>query len=447
MLPEVERALHAANPWLRAPERRSEYIAARLPATWIPRHAEAGDWGSRDHAYLVIGPRQAGKSSLIWYLLRDEERPLLFLDCEDPAVRRWCHSPSVVLEELSPWLARGGTLFLDEVQHLEEAGLFVKGLVDAKKGYRILVTGSSSYHLRAKTRESLAGRATRRTLFPLSLGEISASWRALSPAGLAARRREALQRQLVHGGFPAVWLSEEPAQVLTQLLDALVIRDASDLYRIERPDAFRRLLELAAGQVGSLTNNSEWASLLGLNQGTVGSYLSILEDSHVIHRLPAFSGGKRREVTSRPKIFFIDNGLRNAVRGGFHEPGSRTDVGQLYENWLFSQLHTSLRPLGPVRLHFWRSASKAEVDFVLASADGVTGWEVKSAALRGARLSRSSRSFIEAYRPAVFTVLNAGHRGEEVIAGTLVRWRRHEEAPEEIEDHLSRHAPDSRERP
>ena len=109
---------------------------------------------------FLSGPRQAGKSTLVWSYLRTLTRPL-FLNLEEPSFRMWCRSAAGFLADLSELGSPPDAIFLEEAQHLDEAGLFVKGLVDARLGSPIVVTGSSSFHLMARTRESLAGRARR----------------------------------------------------------------------------------------------------------------------------------------------------------------------------------------------------------------------------------------------------------------------------------------------
>ncbi len=105
-------------------------------------------------------------------------------------MQRWARSAVQVVADLGVASPSVRTIFVEEAQHLEEAGLFLKGLVDSRRGWDILVTGASSYHLEAKTRESLAGRAVRRRLLPLSLGELVAHEAGPVPAARhhAARR-------------------------------------------------------------------------------------------------------------------------------------------------------------------------------------------------------------------------------------------------------------------
>jgi predicted AAA+ superfamily ATPase len=349
----------------------------------------------------VIGPRQAGKSTALWAYLSERAEPALFVDCEQGLVREWCRSAPLFLADLEGLVDRPVTLFFEEIQHLEEAGLFLKGLVDRKIGVPILVTGNSSYHLGGCTR-----------LLPLSLPEVCQDL-AGKPAILRDRlTEERLARHLVFGGYPSVWLSENPEVLLTDLLEAMVLRDASDLFRIGRPDAFRQLLRLLAGQAGSLVNLSEWASVLGISRDTVASYLEILESSHLIMVLSPFAGGKRVELTARPKVYLLDNGLRNRLLHDFRPLEERTDAGPLLESWVATELWKAL-PDGAT-LHFWRSASGAEVDFVIARGDLILPVEVKAGRSERPLLSKSLRSFLDAYQPATCLLLNLSlaHRGQ-----------------------------------
>lgn len=423
---DLETLLLRDNPWILDPERLPDWLRLRLPEIVIPRigtEARRKRWDETDRSHLVIGPRQAGKSTLVWAHLADRGEPVLYVDCEQPLIREWCRSAPLFLADLEPFLTSFVPLFFDEVQHLEEAGLFFKGLVDRKIGVPVLVTGSSSYHLGARTRESLAGRATRMRLLPFSLAEVCQDLADRSPGVRERLTRERFERHVVVGGYPEVWLSETPEVLLADLVQAIVLRDASDLHRISRPDAFRRLLQLLPGQVGQLVNLSEWASILGINRDTVASYVEILEAAHIVFRLPPFAGGKRAEVTSRAKIYLVDNGIRNQLVGDFRALEERaTDVGPLLESWVFTELRKVLPE--EATLHFWRSASGAEVDFVVARGGDVVGIEVKAGALRRPTLPRAARSFLEAYRPRAFFLVNAGFEGEDEIQGSKIEWIR-----------------------
>ena len=411
------------NPWLTAPEQLGGWLGDHLPDPYIARKVgreSSGAWSDNRRAHLVVGPRQAGKSSVLWAHLAGLGQPVLYLDCEQTVVQSWCGAAPLFLDDLDGLFDEPVPVLFDEIQHLEEAGLFLKGLVDRRYPCPLLVTGSSSYHLGARTRESLAGRATRTTLLPFSWAEVTQDLEG-RPALLRQREAEQrLDRHMVVGGYPDAWLADDPAPILGELVESFVLRDASDRFQIGRPDAFRGLLRLLARQVGSLVNLSEWASLLGVSRDTVASYLAILEESHIIVSLRPFAGGKRSELTSRPKVFPVDPGIRNHLVGDLSPPDDRTDTGPLLESWVCSELHKSI-PRGST-LHFWRSTSGAEVDFVIAGADGIRAVEVKAQRMKRPSLPRACRSFIQAYQPGRMVVVNRGLVHEEKLGQTSVRW-------------------------
>ena len=420
---DLQTILLEDNPWLSEPGRFPACLSARLPDPCLSREVvarERGRWSDPRRAHLVIGPRQAGKSTALWTHLASQGARVLFIDCEQPLVREWCASAPLFLAEIEEIVDPSPTLFFDEVQHLAEAGLFVKGLVDRRPGSPILVTGSSSFHLGARTRESLAGRATRTRLLPFSLAEVCADVASLPPALRERTELERFSRHLVVGGYPDVWLGAEPRLLLHELVEAFVLRDASDRFRITRPDVLRLLLQLLAGQVGSLVSYAEWASVLAVSRDTVASYLAILEESHVVALLRPFVGGKRSELTSRPKAYLVDNGVRNHLVGDLRGLDVRGDRGPLLESWVFAELWKAL-PLG-ASLHYWRSTSGAEVDFVLRQGDRLLAVEVKARELRRPILPRAARSFVDAYAPEKLLLVNLALDDEASVGRTRVRW-------------------------
>ncbi len=416
MVSSILRSLiHLQNPWLGGGGLDVEW-QRRAPAEYVERLEAAGLAAALEddrRAHLVVGPRQAGKSTLVWRTLSCTDRPVLYLNCEEPLIREWCRSPGLFVGDLDEWLPEGGILFLEEAQWLEEAGLFAKGLIDAHCGRTVVVTGSASFHLMSRTRESLAGRATRRYVWPLSLSEVAPPVPGVVPAVQRARADAAIERMMITGSYPGVWTSATPERELSQLLTAYVLRDASDRFRIGRPDAFRKLLVLVARQVGDLINYSEWSRILGIAGTTVAEYIGLLEETHILATVRPFIGGKRAEVTSTPKVYLLDNGLRNALAGGFAALDQRVDVGKLFENWVFSELHKRFPAPGQIR--FWRTRGGAEVDFIVEPRPGhLVAIEAKASSTTP-RLTRSLRSFVAAY--SVDRMLMV-HRGERVDLAT-----------------------------
>jgi predicted AAA+ superfamily ATPase len=413
----IYQVLLRLNPWIADLRKWPEITRKFVPEPYVPRLKTPSL--KPGLVTLLMGPRQSGKSTLVWRILSEQSFPCLYINCEEPSLRELTGSPALFLDSMDEVAPDAACFFFDEIQHMEEAGLFLKGLSDLKAGKPIVATGSSSFHLRAKTRESLAGRAERHLILPFGFEEVRPIHRA--PAVQASQEQHIWEELLVWGGYPEAYLSSEKKVVLNRLLEAFILRDASDLYHIKNPGAFRGLLNLAASQIGDLANFSNLAEITGLSVNTVGQYLSILEESHIIRLVRPYVGGKRAEITSRPKIYFMDNGLRNALFGGFSALHERPDMGKLLENFTFTELCKYTNPLLDA-IHFWRSSSQAEVDFVVIREGRMVAVEVKASRMKKPKVSRSLRSFIEAYRPHRVLVVNTGLEQSLMIGETPVHF-------------------------
>jgi predicted AAA+ superfamily ATPase len=433
MQDHILRIILVDNPWLEGSS-LEKWFSEHLPERYIPRTVQL----KADHRVcLVVGPRQAGKSTLIWKTLSTFGRKALFLNCEEPAIKEWLTSPAGFLADLSELSGEIQCLFLEEIQRLPEAGLFLKGLVDRRRELQVYATGSSSFDLESATRESLAGRAKRHLLLPLSLKEIADTFQA-APALREREIRRSLEKALVFGTYPTVFISQEPRGVIADLVEAFIIRDASDRFQIRHISAFRKLLQLLASQIGNLCTFSEWAGLAGISNDTVAQYTSLLEDTHVVKLIQPFVGGKRAEITRAPKVYFIDNGLRNQLFGGFELIEKRADRGALLENFVFGEIWKSVNPLLD-SVRYWRSKAGAEVDFVIESQGRITGCEVKYGLAQG-KLTRGAGSFIDAYKPSLFLVVSRDLYPDRQLGETLVKFIR----PWEIDSSVQQFRNDDR---
>ena len=416
-------ALRLQNPWMDGRD-------IPLPSPFVPRQAqgEFESWTDPGRAFVLTGPRQSGKSTLILRWIADafqnaRFRPdeVLYLNADNAAVRAHMEAPETLLA-LGRALPAGRPrlLVLDEAQRLSEPGLLVKQLVDLRLDMQIIVSGSSSLVLRSEAREHLTGRQIEVVLFPLSLAELVATRPALEGlCGLPLselRRRwpivgpellELSDRLAVFGGYPAVSTAEHTAEAeshLVGLYDTYVRRDVVDFLRIADPAPFNRLVGLLAEQLGSEMNKSELACAAGISVPTVDRYLTILQDTHVMHHLPPFFTNRRKEIVKSRKAFFLDGGLRNAAVGRTEALPARPDRGALVENLVVSELQKQLRRL--FELRFWRTRAGAEVDIVLRRGEALAAVEVKAGSAIRPRVSRGFRSFCTTYRPHRSFLLN-----------------------------------------
>ena len=417
------------NPWIENPTLWADSVAKHLPEAfgypYIRRFAdEITNWPQLNKINLVVGPRQCGKSTLIWHTLSTLEPNIVYINANELVLRQWCTSPSGVMQDIQTIIEKPAALFFEEIQYVDNAGLFLKGIADLHSNIPVFATGSSSFQLHDMMRESLAGRAERIQLFPFSLNE----WRkqgTKKKTGLPSKVSDQtlnnqLLQLLVFGSYPEVCFAPKPELVLNRLVEAFIIRDASDTFRIKYVAKFRKLMALMAVQIGNLANFSSWASDTGLGVKTLENYAHILEEAHIIRLLPPFVGGRRAEIKSAPKIFFIDNGIRNLLVNQFNDFEVRADKGALFENWLFSELlkHSNYNDI----LYYWRSKSGAEVDFVRQQGTRLQCFEAKAGKMKQPTLSRSARSFIAAYKPHIFYIVNMSLAAEDSLENTVVRW-------------------------
>jgi len=413
------------NPWLENAKAWEASVSDHMPQAfgfpYIKRSADLTEtWPQQRKINLVVGPRQCGKSTLIWHTISRMGPRSVYINANELCFREWCVSPAMFWSDLLEVIDNPDVLFLEEVQYIENAGLFLKGLADLHLGISVFATGSSSFHLHDKIRESLIGRAERLLLFPFSIKEWAGEKDGKPSAIYENQVLKKLDRMLVFGSYPEVCFSDKPDFVLNRLVESFVIRDVSDTFRIRHTAKFRKLLTLMASQIGNLVNFSEWSSNCGLDIKTVESYANILEECHIIRLLPPYVGGKRAEITSSPKAYFVDNGIRNLMIHQFNDFDLRADKGALFENWLFSELVKNSEYNDMI--YFWRSKGGAEVDFVVQHGDMIEGFEAKAGHMKRPKISRSARSFIEAYSPARFYVVNLNLSAQKLINKTAVRW-------------------------
>lgn len=428
MEPGTLTTLLVYNPWIEKPARWDKAVRKHLPQAlgnpYIKRLADhSQDWPQTGKINIVIGPRQCGKSTLIWNTLSNLKKSTIYINCNELSFVEWCKSPAMFWDDLNTVVKHPEVIFFEEIQHVENAGFFLKGLIDLHEDLTVFATGSSSFHLRDKIPESLAGRTIRLRLLPFSLKEWAYNETGLPSSLLFNKLEKESHRMLVYGSYPEACFSDKAEFVLNSLVESFVIRDASDTFQIRYPAKFRKLLGLMASQTGKLVNFSHWASVCGIDIKTAVNYASILEENHVIRLLPPYVGGKRSEIKNSPKVFFLDNGIRNLLVSQFNNFEMRADRELLFENWIFSEISKNM---GINDLfYFWRSKSGAEVNFVMQGQKGLIGYEVNAVPMKQPKLARASRSFINAYTPSQFYVVNLNLRHEEVMDKTQIRWLTH----------------------
>jgi len=393
-------------------------------------------------AILLVGAWQVGKTSIL-YLLMDflrkkgvAENRIFYLDLEDISLLDVLNRG--VKEFLAYLRAHGAEadqrvyVFVDEIQYMENPTNFLKLIADHYKNIKLIVSGSSTLEIRRKFKNSLAGRKAVFEIHPLDFCEYlifkeeeklanglqEGDLRHISlettlddlPARFFAQDLERhFYEYLCFGGYPGVVLEAEQERKISYLMDiynSYVRKDIKDLMRVDNVAAFNNLIKVLALQIGNVVNITELCTAVKIARETLERYLFLLENTFIIKMVSPFSSNPRKEISKMPKVYFMDTGLRNMVIRNFAQLEDRADSGTLAENGVFSNLFKNLAPLE--ELHFWRTLSKSEVDFVIVRGDQTTPIEVKYAAFRSAKIPKGIRHFTREYAPHHCFVLTKG---------------------------------------
>lgn len=321
-------------------------------------------------ALILFGPRQSGKTTLMETLLEKYRKDVLTLNGDEADVRESLSNTTST--RIKAIIGNHKIVFIDEAQRIPNIGLTLKLFTDQLKDVQVIATGSSAFELAYKTNEPLTGRKFEFRLFPLSFGEM------VKHHGLLTEKR-LLEHRLIFGYYPEIVSSSGMETKLLKLLaSSYLYKDLLMLEQVKKPALIEKLLKALALQLGNEVSNNELAQLIEADKGTVEKYLDLLEKVFVIFRLPAFSRNVRNEIKKGKKVYFYDNGIRNAVIGNFNFLNTRTDVGPLWENYLISERMKFLHynEINYAR-YFWRTTQQQEIDYIEEVAGAMKAFEIK----------------------------------------------------------------------
>lgn len=352
-------------------------------------------------AILIFGARQVGKTTLVEQLIQPYQDETLTLNGDEPDTRELL--ANITSTQLKRLIGNKKILVLDEAQRIHNIGLTLKLITDQIKTVQVIATGSSSFELANRTSEPLTGRKYEYTLFPLSFAEL-----ALHTNWLEEKRL--LNERLIYGYYPEVISSTSTRQAersLKLLADSYLYKDILALEGVQKPQLLNKLVRALALQLGSEVSFSELARLTGSNHHTIEKYMDILEKAFIIFRLPSYSNNVRTELKKSKKVYFYDNGIRNAVIGNFSPVGSRTDIGALWENFLVSERkkYLAYRQDLTTQSFFWRTKQQQEIDYLESDFQGLAAWEFK---WNPAARVKFPEAFLKAYPESVTAIVTPG---------------------------------------
>jgi predicted AAA+ superfamily ATPase len=398
-------------------------------------------WIERREAYAIKGPRQSGKTTLLRILedsLKKKGFNTVFLNFEDPDIlESFETSPK---EYVKSFLTKEGRycFLMDEYHYVKDPGKKLKLLYDTFENVKFVITGSSSLELSGAMARFLVGRVFFFELFPFGFHEfLTAKDQRL--AKIYEEKNEKFkefvlngkvevgkdiflkeftpffEQYVTFGGYPAVIKAEDfetKRMVLKNIYDTYISKDVVEFLKVTDAMKYRHVVRALAVLIGNLINYNEICSTCQTYFKELKRIISILSETYIISLIQPFHRNPITELKKVPKVYFFDSGLRNYIIDNFNPLEKRTDSGALIENSVFLRVR---KDFPDVTINYWRTISKAEVDFVLRMKDEIIPIEVKYQSFKVPKISKSLRSFIESYKTRKAVVVTKDFWGETRI--------------------------------
>lgn len=352
---------------------------------------------NKKKAIILLGPRQTGKTTLFKEIVRQLKTPVLWLDADEPFVRTRLTDANIA--DLKIIIGGNKTLIIDEAQQIKNIGKTLKLITDHIPDVQLLVSGSSALELSEEVSEPLTGRKFEFYLYPLSYEEL------IEHHGWLEEKRF-FEHRLIYGSYPEVVTdTDSMKEILALLAGSYLYKDVFKYKDLRRPELLESLLQALALQLGSQVSYHELGQTIGSDSETVQRYIELLEKTYVIFRLRSFSRNLRHELKKSRKIYFYDNGIRNALINNFNPLNLRQDKGALFENYLVSERMKYLHYNGRnSSRYFWRTQSQQEIDYLEEQDGMIHAFEFKWGGDSKAKLPES---FIKAYPDHAFNLVTS----------------------------------------
>lgn len=321
-------------------------------------------------AIILVGARQVGKSTLLKQITQELKQSVLTLNCDEPEVKEMLTEANSV--ELRLLIGNNKVIIIDEAQRVKNIGLTLKRITDNFDDVQLLVTGSSSLGLRSEVSEPLTGRKYEYNLFPISTREL------LNDRGLL-ETKQLFSSRLIYGSYPDVINhQDEVKELLSNIASSYLYKDLLAMEEVRKPILLEKLLIALALQLGSEVSYNELAQTIQSDSKTVEKYINLLEKCFVVFRLNAFSRNLRNELKKSKKVFFYDNGIRNAILQNFAPLELRQDTGALWENYFIAErIKSNHYARRFVHSYFWRTTQQQEIDYIEEADGQISAFEMK----------------------------------------------------------------------
>ncbi|MCF6182642.1 ATP-binding protein [Lutibacter sp.] len=343
---------------------------------------------------LILGPRQVGKTTLL-KKIASNLKAVLWLNADNFEIQSLFEVASSTRFKLI--VKNYKVVIIDEAQSIKNIGLKLKIIADEIKDVQIIATGSSAFDLANELNEPLTGRKYEFQMYPISFEEMVNYSSLLEELNLLSHR-------IIYGYYPDVVINQEEEKDLLKLLaDSYLFKDILIWNKIKKSDKIIKLLQALSFQIGNQVSYNNLGNLIGLDSETVERYIILLEKSFIIYRLNSYSKNLRSELKKSRKIYFTDNGIRNAVIGNYSAVNMRNDVGSLWENYIISERikFTNYHNVY-VNRYFWRTKTQQEIDYIEEIDGKLFAYEFKWSPHKKAKISRT---FTNAYPNAIVKII------------------------------------------
>lgn len=365
---------------------------------------------SREYPVVTLmGPRQAGKTTLVRHLFKDKP----YINMELPDVRQLAYDDPIGLLSRYP----DGAI-IDEIQQTPETLSYIQGIVDERNENGLyILTGSHQLDLHAGVTQSLAGRTAILHLLPLSLDELK-QVRAVDDENLC----------LFQGFLPRIHSeAQQPHKAYRNYLQTYIERDVRQLINIKDLNTYQKFITICASRVGQLVNYDDISREVGVSNKTIKHWLSILEASFIIVRLQPYYANIGKRLVKSPKLYFVEPGLAAYLLGiESVQQLSRDPLrGQLFENMVVMELYKARfnQGLDP-NLYFYRDQQKHEIDIIYKSANKLIPIEIKASKTYSSRFLKGIDYFSTLFPDACSNayIVYAGDKNQAIGWRELIHY-------------------------
>ncbi len=407
-------------------------------------------WVDRREIMAIRGPRQSGKTTLLRMLIEwlqnehdvSKDR-IIYVTFEDrELLDSFTIDPIGFIERYAP--EDGKYYFIiDEAQYCNKLGENLKLIYDTKENIKLIVTGSSSLELTAQTGKFLVGRLFEFELMPLNFYEFlivkdkglasifqreqlkllnllsgTKTPATKSKGAFIGEMLEYLDEFVSFGGYPEVVKSRSDKEkniVLKGIVNTYIEKDVLSYLHITDTIKFRKLITLLAASNGTMLKIGDIASQISSYFKEVEKLLNILEQTYVLSLVRPYHKNLVTELRKNPKIYFMDTGLRNYLVSDMNSLGKRQDAGILAENFVLNELRQK------VKLNYWRTTSKTEVDFVTNRTDPIP-IEVKLSHFQKEVVTKSMHGFLGPYKSRYGIIVTKDFWGQKKIGKSEIKF-------------------------